>query len=114
MYVLAIDLGSSGPKVALFSDRCQIAARTSARIATYFTTDGGGEQDPDEWWRSTTECVRRVLAEANVPAGQIAAVSVASQWSVTVPVDRDGRPLMNAVHWSDSRGRPIRVRSPAA
>jgi len=106
MYVLAIDLGSSGPKVALFSDRCQIAARTSARIATYFTADGGGEQDPDEWWRSTTDCVCRVLAEANVPAGQIAAVSVASQWSVTVPVDREGRPLMNAVHWSDSRGAP--------
>jgi xylulokinase len=103
-YVLAIDLGSSGPKVSLVSERCDLAARASAATATLNTPDGGGEQDPDEWWRAIGDCVRQVLQQARVPAERIVAVSCASQWSVTVPVDADGRHLMNAVHWSDSRG----------
>ncbi len=105
-YVLAIDLGSSGPKVALFSQRGELVAQALANVATHFTSDGGGEQDPDQWWRTTTECVRTVLAEEAVPRERIVAVSCASQWSVTVPVDAGGRHLMNAVHWSDSRGAP--------
>jgi xylulokinase len=31
-------------------------------------------------------------------------VSCSTQWSVTVPVDRDGNHLANAVHWMDARG----------
>ncbi len=103
-YVLAIDLGSGGPKVAIVSDRGQIVARTSGSIRTLFTPDGGGEQDPDQWWRVTGECVRRVLGQGAAPVNRVAAVSCASQWSVTVPVDEQGRHLMNAVHWTDSRG----------
>src|SRR5437762_2008649 len=103
LYVLAIDLGSGGPKVAIVSNRDQIVARTSGTTHTLFTPDGGGEQDPDEWWRVTGECVRRVVATGGVPLDRIAAVSCASQWSVTVPVDQRGRHLMNAVHWTDSR-----------
>jgi xylulokinase len=105
-YVVAIDLGSSGPKVSLVSDRGELVARTSRRTATITTPDGGGEQDPEEWWRSIRDCVRELVASAGVPRERIVAVSCATQWSVTVPVDRTGRHLMNAIHWSDSRGAP--------
>ncbi len=60
-FVLAIDLGSGGPKAALFSDRGELVARASARTATYYTPDGGGEQNPDEWWQTTTACVRQIV-----------------------------------------------------
>jgi xylulokinase len=102
--VLAIDLGSSGPKVALVDARGEIVARTSGSVAIKLTADGGGEQDPEDWWRSTTACVRALLRDSGIAREQIAAVSCASQWSVTVPVDRTGRHLMNAIHWTDSRG----------
>lgn len=103
-YVLAIDLGSSGPKVALHSDRGEIVARAVGRTSTLITSDGGGEQDPEEWWQTIAACAREVVQQSRVPAQQVAAVSCASQWSVTVPVDRDGRHLMNAIHWTDTRG----------
>ena len=105
-YVLALDLGSSGLKAALFSDRAELVVQASESITTAFTADGGGEQDPDAWWQATSNCVRAILADCPVPAEQIVAVSCASQWSVTTPVDRDGRALMNAVHWTDTRGAP--------
>lgn len=103
-YILAIDLGSSGPKVALVDERAQIVSRTSGSVGIQLTADGGGEQDPDDWWRTTTACVRELMRQPGIGPDRIAAVSCASQWSVTVPVDRDGRHLMNAIHWTDSRG----------
>ncbi|MEX0679515.1 MAG: FGGY-family carbohydrate kinase [Pirellulales bacterium] len=103
-YVLAIDLGSSGPKVALVSERGEIAARASGTTLTRNTPDGGGEQDPDDWWRAIGDCARQVLGEGRVPLERVLAVSCATQWSVTVPVDEQGSHLMNAIHWSDSRG----------
>jgi xylulokinase len=105
-YVIAIDLGSSGPKVSLVSDQGQPVASTSRRIATINTPDGGGEQDPEDWWRSVRDCVRELVASAGIPRERIVAISCATQWSVTVPVDKSGRHLMNAIHWSDSRGGP--------
>lgn len=105
-YVLAIDLGSSGPKVSLVSERGDLVARASGRTHTFTTPDGGGEQDPDEWWRVIGDCIRRLVATAGIPVTDIVALSCATQWSVTVPVDRQGRHLMNAIHWSDSRGAP--------
>ena len=103
-FILAIDLGSSGPKVTLFSRQAALVTQASAAVRTHFTSDGGGEQDPDEWWQAITACVRQVMAESGVPPTQVVAISCASQWSVTVPVDRDGKHLMNAMHWTDSRG----------
>lgn len=46
-HVLSIDLGTSGPKVALVSDAGQIAASTTRRVATLRLPDRGAEQDAE-------------------------------------------------------------------
>ena len=110
-YVLAIDLGSGGPKVVLLSERGELVASSSRRIETLLTADGGGEQDPDQWWQSITDAVRQVVTPRPVPIEDIIAVACTTQWSVTVPVDEQGRHLMNAVHWTDSRGARYTARA---
>lgn len=109
-YVLAIDLGGGGPKAVILSEQGQLVASTSRRIQTFLTADGGGEQDPQEWWTSITSAAQEVVATCGVPVEDIIAVSIATQWSVTVPVDEQGNHLMNAVHWTDSRGAPYTKR----
>lgn len=101
---MAIDLGSGGPKVVLISERGDTIASASRRINTFLTPDGGGEQDPEEWWQSISAAVREIIAARLVPTEDIIAIACASQWSVIVPVDAQGRHLMNAVHWTDTRG----------
>lgn len=49
-YVLAIDLGTSGPKVALVTTEGELVARASAATELVLTPDGGAEQDPEDWW----------------------------------------------------------------
>lgn len=104
--VLAIDLGSGGPKVAVVSETGKILSHASESVATKFVSGGGAEQDPHEWWRAVSAAVRAALSPSQVDRQKIVGVSCTGQWSVTLPVDRQGQPLGNAVHWMDSRGAP--------
>ena len=105
-YLLAIDLGTGGPKVALASTTGDILAHEIERTQLFLLPKGGAEQDPDDWWRAITTAAKRLLVRAVVPTDRIVAISCTSQWVGTVPVDRDGRHLMNAIIWMDSRGGP--------
>lgn len=105
-YVLAVDLGTGGPKVALIGIDGSIADRETGTTRLLLGADGSAEQDPDDWWESTTMAVKRLMAQTAVPASAVAAVSVTSQWSGTVAVGADGSHLMNAIIWMDSRGAP--------
>ena len=105
-YVLAIDLGGSGQKAAIVADNGAVIASAEGNITTHLLPDGGAEQDPVEWWNGLKQAARRVISESNVPTQQIVAIGVDSQWSVVVPVDQHGEPLMRAIHWMDTRGGP--------
>jgi xylulokinase len=103
-YVLAVDLGTGGPKVAVVATTGRIVAHAAAPVALHLLDGGGAEQDPDEWWSAICAAARQALAAAAVPAGALVGVGCTSQWSGTVAVGSDGRPLMRAVIWMDSRG----------
>jgi xylulokinase len=103
-YVLAIDLGTGGPKVGLVDDTGRVVASGFERNAITFLPSGGAEQDPNEWWQSTLRTAKWVLRQAAVPPDSVVAIGCTSQWSVTVAVDEHGDPLMNAISWMDTRG----------
>ncbi|HAP76530.1 MAG TPA: hypothetical protein DCR14_10645 [Acidimicrobiaceae bacterium] len=103
--VLAIDLGTGGPKVALVGASGHTLAWRSRAVATNFTgADGiGAEQDPEEMWQAIVAATREVLA-AVAPVPPIAAVAVTSQYMSTVPVAADGTPTGPCILWMDTRG----------
>lgn len=103
-YILAVDLGTSGPKSALVSYRGKILAHAFIENDLYLLDGGGAEQEPEQWWQSILETFRVLLAKKLVPPEKIAAICCSSQWSGTVAVDADGRHLMKALVWLDSRG----------
>ena len=103
-YVLAIDLGTGGPKVGLVDQRGQVVCSANAAVQLFFLPDGGAEHDPGEWWSTITGCAKKVIQESAVSPADIVAVAVTSMWSVTVAVDENGEPLMNAISWMDGRG----------
>jgi xylulokinase len=105
-YILAIDLGSGGPKVGIVDSGGHVIASAVERTTIQFYPNGGAEQDPHEWWHAISLAAKSAIKNANLPPEAIFAVTCTSQWSVTVPVDENGEPLMNAIHWMDSRGAP--------
>jgi xylulokinase len=105
-YILVIDLGTGGPKVGLVDQEGKVASSTSAPVQISFLSDGGAEHDPAEWWSTITACVKKVIQVSGVSPATIIAIGVTSQWSVTLPVDEKGEPLMKAMSWMDGRGAP--------
>lgn len=103
-YILAMDLGTSGPKVALFSSQGEMLGSEFEETKLLLFPDGGAEQSPDDWWDAIHKATKRLLARGLAPNEDIVAVACTGQWSGTVAVDKDGNALGNAVIWMDSRG----------
>lgn len=109
-FILAVDLGTSGPKVGLLTTGGRIVAHDFEPCRLLLLPGGGAEQDPEDWWRAICMAAHRILANRLVPIEDIVAVNCTAQWAGTVAVDRDGRPLMNAIIWLDTRGAPYSQR----
>ena len=102
--ILTVDLGTSGPKVALFTVNGELVDDDFSSTGYTLLPGGGAEQDPDEWWGAIKTAALKILARNPEASQKIEAISVTSQWSGTVPVDKNGKHLMNAINWMDSRG----------
>jgi xylulokinase len=108
--IVAIDLGTSGPKVALVTTGGRLLGCEFQPVRLLLGPGGAAEQDPDEWFAAIRAGLHRLLERRLVPVPAIAAISVTAQWMGTVAVGHDGRPLGNALIWMDSRGAPYAAR----
>ncbi len=106
-YVLAIDLGTGGPKVGLVSLTGAIACNEHLPVSTHKTPDGAATQDADQWWQLVRASARRAIDSGVVARNRIVAVSCTAQWASTVPVDAAGHPVGDCLLWSDTRGGPL-------
>jgi xylulokinase len=102
-HALGIDVGSTNAKVALVDEAGRIVAASGRPIGTHI--DGEvGEQDAEEMWSAVVGAVRDVVAAAPGAAGDVVTIGVASQYSSTVAVDRDGAAVAPVVMYFDTRG----------
>lgn len=104
--ILAIDHGTSGCKVAVISIHGEVVDTAFEPTPMYFYPGGGAEQDTADWWNGIVSATRRIMAQGRVKPDEVVAVAVSSTFSTTVPVDKQGRALMRAITWMDSRGAP--------
>ena len=106
-WALAVDLGTSGPKVSLVAADGRVLGSATEPTRLHLLPGGGCEQDPDDWWRAITVAATRVTREHPVEASRVVAVGMTAQWSGTVPVGADGRPVGRAIIWLDRRGAAL-------
>ncbi len=104
--ILAVDLGTSGMKVALITISGQVLGWESEPISLILTPDGGVEQSPEDWWQAFLSCSTRLLRKDRSTAQNVIAVCCSTQGESTIAVDRDGNALGNAILWMDMRGAP--------
>lgn len=102
--ILSIDLGTSAVKLALVTTRGAILGGEVEPLPLSLLPAGGAEQDPESWWLAVVRATRRMLDRGVAAPADIVGINVDAQWSGTVAVDEQGRPLWPAVIWMDSRG----------
>ena len=103
-YILAIDLGTSALKTALISVSGKVVGWEVQDIPLYVLPDGGAEQDPLDWWGAFLTTSKRLIQKELVPVESVVAVCCSTQGECTVPVDAEGKALMNVISWLDMRG----------
>jgi xylulokinase len=104
--ILAVDLGTSGMKVALITISGKVIGWESKPVRLIITPDGGAEQSPEEWWQAFLSAAGKLIQRNQDAATNVIAVCCSTQGEGTVAVDKDGKALGNAILWMDMRGAP--------
>lgn len=104
-WILAIDLGTGGPKVAVVDLHDHIRAVSVRPVVVQIGLDGTATQDADEWWTQLLDAAREAISTSNVNAHDLHAIGITGQWGSTVPVDVHGIPVGDVLLWADTRGQ---------
>jgi xylulokinase len=101
--ILAHDLGTTGNKASLVDCEGRVLASSFTGYGLELPRVNWVEQNPEDWWQAVCASTRQLLVSAKAPAGQIACVVFSGQMMGCVAVDRQARPLRNALIWADMR-----------
>lgn len=104
--ILAVDLGTSGVKIALIAISGKVLGWESEPVRLIITPDGGAEQSPEEWWQAFLSAAGRLMKREPAAGPNVIAVCCSTQGEGTVAVDKTGKALGNAILWMDMRGAP--------
>jgi gluconokinase len=109
--VLAIDIGTSSLRTALFDARGRRLVRTTAQEAYSLrvTADGGAELSPQTLRRTFLQCLAKTLrvyrGDRTLRLRPIIAVGTSCFWHSLLGADESGRALTPIYTWADSRCR---------
>lgn len=108
--LLAIDIGTSACKVAVFNKSGKALAVSNQTYSLYYPEPGFVEQDPGEWWTSICAGIKEVISLSGILPKQIAGIGIDGQSWSSIPVDKEGNCLYNTPIWMDTRAREITKR----
>ena len=102
-YLLALDIGTSACKGAIFDLKGQAVASADEAYPTFYPHPGWAEQQPEDWWAAACRVIRRLLEESKIRPTEIAGIGVDGQSWAMVALDKDGRVLLPSPLWTDTR-----------
>lgn len=96
--LLAIDIGSSSVRSALFDRNAQVisGSRASVEYQVHNSADRGAELDPALLLRATKRCLR-------LTKSRVQTVTASGFWHSLLGLDRSGKPLTPIYTWADAR-----------
>ena len=114
-YFLGFDVGSSSVKASLVdieSGQCAASAFYPESEAPIKAVKAGwAEQNPEDWWQYLTLSLRKIMAETGATGEQVKAIGISYQMHGLVCVDKELKPLRDAIIWCDSRAVPYGERA---
>jgi xylulokinase len=114
-YLLGFDVGSSSVKASLVdmeSGQCAASAFYPESEAPIKAVKAGwAEQNPEDWWQYLKLSLRKIMTETGATGEQVKAIGISYQMHGLVCVDKELKPLRDAIIWCDSRAVPYGERA---
>jgi gluconokinase len=113
---LALDIGTSSSRTALFDATGQRIVESTAQEAypLHTQTDGTAELDPQHLLEAIQRCLQQTFLHARsnptLAHRPITAVGTSCFWHSLVGLDSENTPLTPIITWADSRCRPDAAR----
>ncbi len=103
MYLLGIDVGTSGVKAVLIDEQGQVRASASESYPLYTPKPLWAEQDPDDWWQATCKAVQSLFATSHISPNEVKGIGLSGQMHGSVFLDEYGEVIRPALLWCDQR-----------
>lgn len=101
--VIGIDSSTTACKAIAWDKQGRAVAEGRASYTLLQPEPSWHEQNAEDWWEGACKALRECAGQ--IDAQQIEAICITHQRESFVPVDSNGRPLRNAILWSDERSR---------
>jgi sugar (pentulose or hexulose) kinase len=99
---IAVELGTHAARAAIVGPAAQLLDVTEVRLDSHTPAAGRVEQDPEQWWAATIDCLQELVSRNHTT--RVDALAVGAQLHAVVPIDQDGRCLVRRVGlWNDER-----------
>lgn len=101
MFLLGLDVGTSGCRSALYAPDGKMVAFGYREYSEYSPRPSWVELDPGEVWRKVRECIGESIA--GIDAGEVAGLSLSALGEAVMPIDSEGNHLHPAITAYDAR-----------
>lgn len=102
MNFLGIDIGTGGSRAVIIDENGNTIASETVEHIPFATPEiGWAEQNPEDWWRASSEAIRKILQ--NVKTQEINAIGLSGQMHGAVLLDKNDKVLRPAIIWCDQR-----------
>lgn len=102
--ILAIDNGTQSTRAMVFDPKGNLLYKTRV-INEYEDKPGSGlmEHDPEKFWQTLCQACNQLWNMPGLDKDSISCVTITTQRSTLINLDKNGKPLRKAIVWSDQR-----------
>ena len=101
--ILCIDIGTTGCCTIVFNEKGHQMSKSYQEYQSIYLSSRWIDHDPKTWLQAVRKTVKEAVKKIEYDKNCISAVAVTSQRATFIPVDKNGKPLDNAILWQDKR-----------
>jgi len=102
-HLIGLDAGTTAIKGVLIDDQGAVLASAGKEYVLEYPASDCCEADPEVYWHATRQVIHSLLEKSGCNKKSIAGLAFSSQGETLICVDRNGKPLRNAIVWLDNR-----------
>jgi xylulokinase len=106
MFLLGVDLGTTGTKAALYDASARLVSEGRAEVPLHYPQPGAVEQDMEDFYQSAVVAIRQCMDSCRVDPSLVVGLAFDSQMAGIGAIDENFRPAMRFDSWLDSRCQP--------